>query len=454
MSARRKGNFLCVIWNAWVCGKAIMGSKRIAIDTSKVIATGRGKAVGININYIRDADANRNCRPLAEALKDMGVKRLRFPGGEKSNWHFFAKPPFEKCESTTYNYYLERMNESVPMTFDMFMEIVYKTGDTPHVNVPLHLTKESGIPMETYVEHAARWVHYSNIKNKYGVKYWEIGNENYLKKFTPEDAAKYVKIMSKAMKSEDPSIKICASGNQPEWWEIFLPLVKDDIDVLTCSEYFPWEWKGYEYFEANDDLPFTPQADYAAEAIRLYAPERMGELEVVISELNSMDYAENGWPPYNNLGHSLATFNQLGVLHVNSKISYGMLWNTRWMDQEEQHKHIFYGLDYKNEPLPSGMSVKLWGCFARDNFVKAWDEGGLVVFACKDTEGITIFILNKHGEEAHREIIIDGKPADILECYCYGGTNPDDLRPEFKIHCSSPLVCPPYSVIVVVAGRK
>jgi len=170
---------------------------KITIDSSKIIADNRSNSVGININYIRDADANRTGKPLHDALNDMGAKRLRYPGGEKSNKHFFAKPPYEQCEPTAYDYYLERMRESAVMDFDMFMELIRKTGAEPHVNVPFYPSEKTGIPMEKYIEHAAAWVRYANIRKGYGVKYWEIGNENWFDgKYSPEETARHVQDFS------------------------------------------------------------------------------------------------------------------------------------------------------------------------------------------------------------------------------------------------------------------
>ena len=52
--------------------------------------------VGININFFTDNDLFLNpARPIADALKEMGVKYLRYPGGGEADFYFFAYPPFD-----------------------------------------------------------------------------------------------------------------------------------------------------------------------------------------------------------------------------------------------------------------------------------------------------------------------------------------------------------------------
>ena len=58
-------------------------------------------------------------------------------------------------------------------------------------------------------QRAAEWVRDANIKNKWDVKYWDIGNEVWIWLF-PEEYARFVVEYSKAMKAVDPTIKIIA----------------------------------------------------------------------------------------------------------------------------------------------------------------------------------------------------------------------------------------------------
>jgi len=169
----------------------------------------------------------------------------------------------------------------------------------------------------------------------------------------------------------------------------------------------------------------------------------------VVSELNSADWSEGGWPGLNSLGHSIVTIDIFGQLLKNDRITYGLLWNTRWMKQEDQHRQIWYGLDEKNEPLPAGMALKLWGRHVRRDFVEVSDEGGLRVFACRDAEGLTAFVINKYPHAAQGTIEIDGKTAAIKSAWRYTGASPDDLYPVYGECDRDVTVFPPYSVTII-----
>ena len=57
--------------------------------------------VGINLDYFTDDDNYlKPDRRTANALKAMGVKYLRYPGGNKSDFYFFSVPPYEESIPT------------------------------------------------------------------------------------------------------------------------------------------------------------------------------------------------------------------------------------------------------------------------------------------------------------------------------------------------------------------
>lgn len=54
--------------------------------------------IGINIDYFIDDDKFLNPKiHTADALKAMGVKYLRYPGGNKSDLYLFSNPPYKKA---------------------------------------------------------------------------------------------------------------------------------------------------------------------------------------------------------------------------------------------------------------------------------------------------------------------------------------------------------------------
>jgi hypothetical protein len=162
---------------------------------------GAAGLVGVNVNYLLDDDANRTgARPLAEALRELGAGTLRYPGGAKSDVTLWSEPPYAGArprlarlgprEWPSDDARVFRLSEgrfvTDPLDFDEFMGLCRTTGAVP-VLVVAHdaayrpATPGGSVPCrEDLVAAAVAWVRYANLEKRYGVKYFEIGNESYL----------------------------------------------------------------------------------------------------------------------------------------------------------------------------------------------------------------------------------------------------------------------------------
>ena len=73
----------------------------IRIFADSVINDVSHHPIGINIDYFMDDDNYlKPNRGIAEALGDLGVRYLRYPGGNKSDFYFFSQAPWEKSKPT------------------------------------------------------------------------------------------------------------------------------------------------------------------------------------------------------------------------------------------------------------------------------------------------------------------------------------------------------------------
>ncbi len=128
-------------------------------------------------------------------LEDMGTRILRFPGGSLSDQYHWRS---NTTDSNTWKW---------ATSFDHFAHVATNAGAQAFITV----NYGSGTPAE-----AADWVRYSNVTNRYGFKYWEIGNENYGTWETdtnarPNDPYTYAVRAAdylRQMKAADPSIKV------------------------------------------------------------------------------------------------------------------------------------------------------------------------------------------------------------------------------------------------------
>ncbi|MEU4514232.1 cellulose binding domain-containing protein [Nonomuraea wenchangensis] len=189
---------------------------RAAADPSPVAVTVNARAAlatvpetGIGANHAI-WDTNLGTDAVADSLKAAGVKLLRYPGGSYSDiyhWETHTAPGGYVAPNTD---------------FDTFMRGVRRTGAQAMVTA----NYGTGTAAE-----AAAWVRQANVTKGYGIKYWEIGNENYGNGHygsaweaddhadkSPAEYARHVVAYADAMKAVDPTIKIGAVLTTPANW--------------------------------------------------------------------------------------------------------------------------------------------------------------------------------------------------------------------------------------------
>lgn len=440
----------------------------LTVNTRHVVREGADRFVGINLNYLRDHDANRpGARPLDTALAEMGTRWLRYPGGEKSNFYRWSEPPYTHPLPVSLGWY--RGVKGQRMDFDQYVACTRKVGAEAYIVVGYSTEKASGLTETQWLESAAAWVRYANKVKKYGVRYWEIGNENWNSdKGTPEEMARIVTAFSRAMKAVDPTIKIGASGNSESWWKRFLPGAASSLDFLTLSVYNCWDWKGYEHFVSHPNENTVRDVDVALAAIGRDAPAAdRARLQVIVAETNSKDYSENGWPGTNTLGHTLVTFDTLGQIMARPNVLSAMVWTTRWVSDAEAAHSQWYGLGPTNALLPTGRAVALWGQFVQKKMVGVTGGNAQIsgYASCSDDgKSLAIWIVNRSYQSVNSLQVEIDSPRDfsVAGTYCLSGTGPEDaspnwgkaVKPSLQGKHLTGLTCPAVSVTVITLHAK
>ena len=203
------------------------------------------------------------------------------------------------------------------MDFDEYIAHCRAVGAEPYVVVGYDIEKRTGPdPKAQWIESAAAWVHYANVVKKYGVRYWEIGNENWNNH--KADAGRDGGDCSGVLQSDEGRRPLYSDRSQREqcagWWAKFLPRAAPSLDFISLSLYNCWDWKGYDHFmpsiRSEDTIGDVETALTAIDKDAMPADQK--RLKVIVSEINSKDYSENGWPGTNTLGHTLVTFDTFG----------------------------------------------------------------------------------------------------------------------------------------------
>jgi hypothetical protein len=431
------------------------------VETGRTVRAGADRVVGINVNYLRDADENRasGARPLALALREMGVRWLRYPGGEKSDfvsWEGGMPRPLGNytplASSGSRAFRL--------LEFDRFVALARAVGARPYVVVGCDAPRRTGRPQEAMLREAVALVRYANVIRRHGVTHWEIGNENWNNRTSSPDAmAGTVARFAPAMKAVDPGIRVGASGSGTAWWRRFLPVAAPHLDFLSVSLYPVWGWSGYERWAGRRaDVLDAPVADALAAIETLPDPATRARLRVVVAETNAINWHRRGWDSDNTLGHALVTFETFGRLLRHPRVEAAMLWGTRWVDDNEAPSSVYYALDARNRLLPPGRSLALWGQFLHGDFLEVRGGGRVLdafASASRDRRKLTLWVLNR-GLEPACDVRLDIRGPGgwtCVEARRFGGTSPDDRSPAWTRSPSDgdfrTLSLPPVSVTVL-----
>ncbi|TLP57947.1 cellulose binding domain-containing protein [Microbispora triticiradicis] len=188
-------------------------------------------------------DAHMNDPEVARLYRRAGIAAVRYPGGSYGDlyhWKTHTAPGGTVAPGTD---------------FDAFMRTVRAAGAQPVVIA----NYGTGTP-----EEAAGWVRYANVTKKYGVKYWEIGNELYGNGHygatwesddhpdkSPAAYARNALDYVRAMKAVDPAVKVgavltipgswpdgvVAAGDSANWNHTVIPVLASEVDFFTVHWY-------------------------------------------------------------------------------------------------------------------------------------------------------------------------------------------------------------------------
>ena len=426
----------------------------VQVYPDSVISDVSHHPIGINLDYFTDDDNYlKPARTTEDALKAMGVKYLRYPGGNKSDFYFFSVPPYEESIPTLarsgkgavggrHRLLKDHSEFAVDvLDFDEFIAMCREIGAEPIVTVaadeylvdyPEGCTWAS---REELIEHAVEWVRYSNIKKGYGVRYWMIGNESWHENnvnSTAEIYARDVVDFSVAMKAVDPSIYIIPNGNSTAFSETVLEIAGDYIDYFCISNYPVWEYKaGYAtYRDTLQDLMHP--VNRALTAIKNTGLEN--DLKIIIAEYGPFDWGKY-WPFINDMGHALCNFEMTGrQLHV-PEIDFSQFWNTRWINNDSIENSVFDALDQHGNFNANGYTMMIWGNFLGDQMVKTVSTIHIRSFASyvPEEKRLYVYLMNMMEEPQSISMDLEGFDVEsILHARELVGEGPDDVDPVWQ----------------------
>ena len=209
---------------------------QLSVDTAHPLGPVRPLILGNNLQWVDRGDEMflADGKGIAPAMlaraREMGVSLLRYPGGSLSDLYHWRDGMGPMAQRGQNEHFYSGRKQKVEVGTQEFLELCEALGAQPLITV----NALTGTPAE-----AADWVRQVNVtgltsslsgKRLPRVKYWEIGNEPYLKDdkqkklwMAPEAYAARAQQMIVAMRAVDPDI------------EIAVPLRSDKIGGLPAT---------------------------------------------------------------------------------------------------------------------------------------------------------------------------------------------------------------------------
>jgi hypothetical protein len=280
---------------------------QVTVNANQTMGTLSNTSYGINTAVW---DGHMLDSASLSAVKNAGVKVLRYPGG-----------------STSDVYHWQSNSNNTSNNFDQFMNGVQSIGAQPIITIDYG----SGTAQE-----AAGWVHYANkggsgyngpvptysggssTGHTYGIKYWEIGNEIYGNgtyggsgwetdnhAHTPATYASNLVSYAQAMKAVDSSIKIGAvlttPGNWPDgqtnsaspqpWNTTVLSNACSSVDFVIAHWYPQNPGSESDSSLLGDASQIANMASTLRSEINQYCGSHASAVQIMVTETNSVSSA-------------------------------------------------------------------------------------------------------------------------------------------------------------------
>lgn len=290
----------------WAVALSVALAAGPAAGTAAQAAPGDSPAVNVTVNaregrgVVPDGayglnqavwDTNMNTAASVDLLGRAGVRMMRYPGGSYGDGYHW------QTGTVSGGGYVAPGTD-----FDSFMHTTQAIG----AQAMLIANYGSGTPQE-----AADWVRYANITKKYGVKYWEIGNEVFgngyygadweLDYHDSKSATTYANLVvqyADAMKAVDPSIQVGAvvtdPGNWPDgvvgsadagdWNRTVLSIAGPAIDFVSMH-YYPNHTSAADVLQQTKLLP--GELAQLRQKIDHYAGPHAADIGIAVTETAS-----------------------------------------------------------------------------------------------------------------------------------------------------------------------
>jgi hypothetical protein len=377
---------------------------------------------------------------MLPAAYDLGLKILRFPGGEWGD-----------------------QNDVRPLQIDQFMDFANKAGATVLFSVRLL----GGNPAQ-----AAELVRYTNIEKKYNVQYWTIGNEPTLyngalqAKGQPYEVDRFNKewrTFAEAMKNVDPTIKLVgpeinqfsystspgATTNFSErdeiWLKEFLKANGDLVDVVSFHRY-PFPASKTSGPPSIEDLRRNTQEwdkiiNHARELIHQFAGR---DIPIAITEFNS-SYDKSVYGDATPDSH----YNAIWMADVLGRLIKNRVFMANEFALVAKGGVGGWGLIGQFDLFPTYYTYQMYKQFGNELIYSSSDDPDLSIYAARREDGaLTLMVINLALEKKTKAIRIGDQTEVQAETRLF---DPDHKAEDMgRAKLSNQLTFPPQSITLYI----
>ncbi|GEM_PF-883635 len=445
--------FFLLISSALIASVLIAQPVRLSVDASVVVGDINPLLFGINtarwdeslfpgsstemlLSSDRDAIAK---------IKASGITMLKYPGGNDADHYVWNSPA----------------NNASEMDTDEYLALCRETGAEPFITVNFNEPPEL----------AADWVRYCNVTRGFGVKLWEVGDEQWGSwakgHSSPEEYARKFSRFARAMKAVDPSIKIATNvalagssaslgGASEGWTARVLRAASDDIDMLTIT-FYPQQWG-----EEDDDVLLASVDTYRtlfqrlkAEVERVVGREKAAEMLFVNVGYNSVNHSPG--PQTLTMTNALWIADMLGAM-AETETDIACYWAVHNYFPPRNGDYGYLSSEGSNTPRLSYYVFPMFRNHFSGSLLKV--NGGdslLQVYASTNGKRLTFMIVNK-SKSRDREISFTLRsfdPHPVASAWLLNEKRHNERLPDVPVDGSTfTSVVPPFSLVALELLRR
>ncbi|MCP4310880.1 MAG: T9SS type A sorting domain-containing protein, partial [Bacteroidetes bacterium] len=386
------------------------------------------------------------------ALSEMGAGALRFPYGALSNNYLWTKDPQdlvdgpEPCVAVPgrapggWDWAVDEQGFfKKDLGFDEYVSLCRKIGAEPVVcvNIMSHVYKpDDEITIDTLIYYAREWVRYANITKGYGIKYWQLGNEqDHHSDIYPQAAFKSdYKKMAMAMLEVDPTIKT-GPGLLNRWNDEMLRYCPEYVEFITCHQYL-WfggnEWEGYDAWKDYGKTLIPHITDNLAYVRASSKPD----LEIFVTEtgITGGRYPD---PQVFNLYKGLVLFEMQMEMIITSNVKNTFYWGTHtpWNGEDgDAPLATLFSNDSANKNHMQADILSNINRHIQEDYIGKLSGSGIVTYSTiSDNDSLmVVYALNKNSIPKNIRISTEntGSFRD-LETWVFAGRSEFDAEVKF-----------------------